>query len=279
MGFPLNDDMAYIENTGKRTTLGNKIGSGGGGEPYSLPTASDDTKGGVKIGNGLTMTGEVLSADAQVPAHTSAEAGKVLTVNDDGELEWNESGGAGGVYVGTNDPSASVGDDGDYYYKRRNYVKWLEIERLGSSTASTSIYGVKLKIQKACKITHLAGLMGSDGVGSLRIGTTSEILETISDIAFTANKMQYVPLQNPINAQVNDEYIIQIVISSGTMRHTSSKLYYADEYATYINSNYGGFPGTSTTSYYAPVSCGFETDYELVDTQYIKESGAWSKIG
>ena len=32
---------------------------------YALPTASSTTKGGVKIGSGLTMTGEVLSADVQ----------------------------------------------------------------------------------------------------------------------------------------------------------------------------------------------------------------------
>lgn len=31
--------------------------------PYTLPTASADTKGGVKVGNGLSMTGEVLSAN------------------------------------------------------------------------------------------------------------------------------------------------------------------------------------------------------------------------
>ncbi len=42
---------------------------------YSLPTASADTKGGVKIGAGLTMTGEVLSADVQsVPVMTGATA-------------------------------------------------------------------------------------------------------------------------------------------------------------------------------------------------------------
>lgn len=35
---------------------------GGGGTPYTLPTASANTKGGVKIGEGLTMDGEVLSA-------------------------------------------------------------------------------------------------------------------------------------------------------------------------------------------------------------------------
>ena len=38
------------------TTIGDAISSGG-----SLPTASAETKGGVKIGSGLTMTGEVLS--------------------------------------------------------------------------------------------------------------------------------------------------------------------------------------------------------------------------
>lgn len=35
--------------------------AGGGGSAYTLPTASASTKGGVKIGSGLTMTGEVLS--------------------------------------------------------------------------------------------------------------------------------------------------------------------------------------------------------------------------
>jgi hypothetical protein len=39
--------------------LDNIFGSSGG---YTLPTASDTVKGGVKIGSGLTMTGEVLSA-------------------------------------------------------------------------------------------------------------------------------------------------------------------------------------------------------------------------
>lgn len=41
-----------------------KLEETGGGEPYTLPTASAETKGGVKIGSGLTMTDEVLSTDA-----------------------------------------------------------------------------------------------------------------------------------------------------------------------------------------------------------------------
>lgn len=71
------------------------ISSGGGS--YELPTASASTKGGVKIGNGLTMTGETLSANSQLPAHSSELAGKVLTVGDDGSLEWDENGGGVGT--------------------------------------------------------------------------------------------------------------------------------------------------------------------------------------
>ena len=43
---------------------------------YSLPTAAANTKGGIKIGSGLTMTGETLSADAS--AITVQEEGSSL---------------------------------------------------------------------------------------------------------------------------------------------------------------------------------------------------------
>lgn len=62
MSTPLNNNDPYIDSTGKRSTLGAKIAEGGGGTPYELPTASADTKGGIKIGSGLTMEGEVLNA-------------------------------------------------------------------------------------------------------------------------------------------------------------------------------------------------------------------------
>ena len=44
---------------------------------YTLPTAAANTKGGVKIGSGLTMTGETLSADAS--AITVQEEGSSLS--------------------------------------------------------------------------------------------------------------------------------------------------------------------------------------------------------
>lgn len=64
--------------------------------PYSLPTAGADVLGGIKVGSRLTITDGVLSADAQLPASTSAEADKVLTVGSDGTPVWDTPGGGGG---------------------------------------------------------------------------------------------------------------------------------------------------------------------------------------
>ena len=43
------------------------IDNGGGGGSYTLPTASSSTKGGVKIGSGLSMNGEVLNNTNPTP--------------------------------------------------------------------------------------------------------------------------------------------------------------------------------------------------------------------
>ena len=45
----------------------------------------------------VTTIGEVVGGGgSDIPSHTTADAGKVLTVGDDGSLEWNEKGAGGG---------------------------------------------------------------------------------------------------------------------------------------------------------------------------------------
>lgn len=56
--FPIKSSDTYIESTGKRSTIGQKISEGG----------------------------------SSLPEHTEADAGKVLKVGDDGDLEWDEPG-------------------------------------------------------------------------------------------------------------------------------------------------------------------------------------------
>lgn len=95
--FPIPFNFPFRKSNGNLTTIGAAINEGGGGEPYVLPTASANVKGGIKIGNRLTMVGDVLNADAELPAYSQTTAGKVLTVGDDGSLEWDVKGTGGGT--------------------------------------------------------------------------------------------------------------------------------------------------------------------------------------
>lgn len=59
--FPISFNFPFRKKDGSLTTIGAEISEGGGGGGYTLPTASAETKGGVKVGSGLSMSGEVLN--------------------------------------------------------------------------------------------------------------------------------------------------------------------------------------------------------------------------
>ena len=96
--FPLPFNFPFRKNDGSLTTIGDAISSGGGS--YTLPTASANTKGGVKIGSGLTMNGETLNADGYTLPIAGAETlggvkvGSGLSIDENGVM--SASGGGGG---------------------------------------------------------------------------------------------------------------------------------------------------------------------------------------
>lgn len=104
--FPIPFNFPFITKTGKRTTIGDAISAGGGGGSYTLPTASAETKGGVKVGAGLTMDGEVLK-NTNPTAYTLPVAGaetlggiKIgtgLSINENGVV--SAAGGGGGATI------------------------------------------------------------------------------------------------------------------------------------------------------------------------------------
>lgn len=167
--FPLTSNEAYIKPTGERSTLGAELG----GNSYTLPTASADTKGGVKIGSGLKMTGEVLSAD-QVPAHTIAEAGKVLTVADDGSLEWDTKGEGGGDWFlncdFTKEGNRTAGNvtfstNGATFQTANNSLITLLESHNGYYTDFTLYLDIAELIVSSTVSSHQRFIMGSNNAG------------------------------------------------------------------------------------------------------------------
>ena len=73
----------YFTESGDELVIGGKLtvlegaeveGLSGGGGSYTLPTATADKLGGIKVGSGLTITDGVLSATGITPAEAQADS-------------------------------------------------------------------------------------------------------------------------------------------------------------------------------------------------------------
>ena len=98
--FPIRFDFPFRKANGDLSTIGAEISlGGGGGGSYTLPTASAKTKGGIKVGTGLSMEGETLVNNNPTPATpytlptASAETkggikvGTGLSIDENGSLK------------------------------------------------------------------------------------------------------------------------------------------------------------------------------------------------
>lgn len=77
--FPIRWNFPFRKKDGSISTIGDEISAGGGGGGgYELPTASAETKGGVKIGSGLAMDGEVLKNSNPTPYSLPTASDEIL---------------------------------------------------------------------------------------------------------------------------------------------------------------------------------------------------------
>lgn len=121
--------------------------SGGGGS-YTLPTASDSTLGGVKVGSGLSISSGVLSADAySLPTATDKVLGGIkvgsgLSISS-GVLSATGGGGSfsgtvdGGDYVGTGGGGGNSAPETDPLYSSVKLL--LHGEYVTDSTVNASV--------------------------------------------------------------------------------------------------------------------------------------------
>ena len=76
-GFVPKDGSKVLSDNNFTDEMKQKLtGVEEGANNYTLPTASDDVKGGVKIGKGLTMDGETLNADGLTSVSWQDVSGK-----------------------------------------------------------------------------------------------------------------------------------------------------------------------------------------------------------
>ena len=82
--FPINANDPYIKKTGERSTVAAALEGGGGGGGSELPEYSEADAGKVLT---VDSNGD-LEFDTVLPAYSSSDEGKVLGVTADGTLAW-----------------------------------------------------------------------------------------------------------------------------------------------------------------------------------------------
>ena len=199
--FPLPWNKAYRKKDGSLSTLDAAIQEAGG--QYVLPTASAETKGGVKIGSGLAMDGEVLNNSNPTPYSlptASAETkggvkiGSGLSVDENGVL--STSGGGTkyqhNIYFisGNIKISFSIINNSDTAFTFETLVNWLKtndfttnkkvLSATGQGTlANSSIAGIYCNTVASTDYLTTILINGSDGGGVSAGETLNDIITTV----------------------------------------------------------------------------------------------------
>lgn len=151
--FPIRWNKAFRKKDGSISTINEAIQEGGG--QYELPTASANTKGGIKIGNGLSMDGEVLNnsnpTQYTLPTASAGTLGGVkvgsgLAIND-GVL--SVPGGQVSVTPNYTTGRLECGTSGDWKYYIEMSREYIGVAMQGyeiSTSADSSAIHAKIDI-------------------------------------------------------------------------------------------------------------------------------------
>lgn len=192
----------------------------------------------------------------------------------------NVSSGSDGNFFGASIPTSETGNNGDYYYQ---YVVSGNIfESIGSDRSSnTLIYGNEFIPLVDMTITALRGHANQEKSGKIRIGDSSQVLAETASATFPAGEWVELPLATPLQLQKGTNYIVQVVIESGTtgaVGYTASSPTVNNDLFKYVIARYGSYPGTSEADRFVNADVVCEPVNRIVTTQYRKKNGVWENL-
>ena len=255
--------------------------------------------------NGTVDVTDYASADVAVPnSYAAADEGKVVsngalvaqtarsseitangtydtTLNDEVTVNVSGGGGSGGVYVGTGDPDASIGNDGDYYYKRALKGEYGYTSEPNNSSG-TSQTGYEFIANEAIVITGLRAYnVNQSGTISLLLARLDgTILGQIDNVPSNGG-WAAAYFDTPIQLTAGEHYIVQAIRNSGQgFRYQDKSSTVFSSKITGVQGRYGSLPGNtdSYNIYSADVIIAFNGGVYVVTKQYYKSSGAWEVI-
>lgn len=191
---------------------------------------------------------------------------------------------ANNILYGTESPDNTQGNNGDYYYVRRNDVtengaKWTSYNDSGQLTAGWEFYpNTTIKI---------VGLRARNRYGTrngyiLLCDTSGNIIARTESMTFDAlDGWKDIMLDTPVTLTQGTHYIVQVSFeTAGGMSYQNNPNVTFSDKITYVQGRYGGTPGTteSTVLYSCDVIIGSPSIYYIIYGQYYKQNNAWYNI-
>jgi len=187
-----------------------------------------------------------------------------------------------GIYVGTNNPSASLGKNGDYYYKRDTTFKAYDDAGLSASNSGQTWIGWDFTVSTDISITKMSALLSGSSDFKFCIGTEAEVLYESDTIGGVSGNNE-LTLSTPVQLTAGT-YCIYIVLNGTKGRYyniDNVRLGTIGKGLTVLNGRYGGGtyrPATSDNTAVYAVDFEYTTAEALVVGEYYKKSGAWVQL-
>jgi len=194
----------------------------------------------------------------------------------------NVSGGGGsdGVYVGTGEPDASIGSNGDYYYKRKRTGMYGYTSTPGNSS-STSQTGYEFIANEAIAISGLRAYnTNTSGTINLLLGKLDgSVLGRIDNVQVNGGWVE-ASFDTEVQLVAGEHYIVQAIRNGQGFRYQSKSSTTFNSKITGVQGRYGGLPGSTDSGniYSADIIISSDTDVYVVTRQYFKSSGVWEVI-
>lgn len=264
------------------------IDNGGGGGDISLIELAANANGVYTPGTGKAYKKATVSVLPTLQNKTVTENGAVTAdqgYDGLGTVTVNVSGGGGGspgVYVGTENPLSSLGDDGDYYYKRiPSNLTGLKRSYVESSWSSSSSYssGYIFTVSEARKCFGLSVRLRSSATVTIHLVNYDEKTLLASESGEYGAGWHDLMLEQPVDLLPNVQYL---VFASANYARLSYIFNTADRININVikgiyDINSSTFTGIEDSANIYSTDVLMEPVFRVTD-QYLKVSGTWKDI-
>ena len=258
-----NANGTYTPSSGK---------NGFSGATVNVPNSYNQSDEGKVVSGGALVAQTARASEITSNGTYDTTENNSVTVNVSG-------GGSSGVYVGTDAPSANIGTNGDYYYKRKLQSPYGYFTTPGSNSSTTQS-GYEFTANTALTIIGLRGYTRSATSGSLVIAQSDGTeIARISNLSF-AQGWNEALFDTPIQLTSGENYIVMIASNIQCLSYQSIHAASFNSSITGLRGRFGSLPGSIDYSniYGADIIIQVDDPVYIVEEQYYKKSGTWELI-